>query len=110
MFSNIPNEKTSLYYSYAMDSKRYHSNADSITLDSNGKYIHTWEVHPDELEKQIYFYTIKANRGAWLLACISIGSGISLILCLTGVFKLKQSKKNSDPSNTDVEREIKIED
>lgn len=98
MFSNMPNEKATLYYSYVMDGKRYHSNADSVSIDSNGKYIHTWEVQPDDLEKQIYFYTIKANRGAWLITCLAIGLGICLILCLIGILKSRQcKKKNLEP-------------
>ena len=94
MFSNKPNENTTLSYSYAMSSSRYHSNADSIIVDSNGNYIHTWQVQPNELDASIYFYTLKANKSAWILTCIAISTFISSILCLIGIFKLKNRNKN----------------
>lgn len=94
MFSDIPNENTTLTYSYAINSRRYHSNADSILIDSNGNYIHTWNVNPNELDNQIYFYTLKANKSVWILLCIAIGLTICVILCIIGVIKLSIERKN----------------
>lgn len=96
-FSRISPEATTLYYNYAVSSKRIHSDADSIYLDNNGNYIHCWKINPNEPSRVIHLYTIKANPSYWILICM----GISLTICLITVTilvvkqKIKSNKEKS---------------
>ena len=77
IFSTISPQETTLNYSYSVSTRRFHSDADKTYLDSNGNYIHTWKVNPEAPARNIYFYTISANRSMWIVVCI----GISLLAC-----------------------------
>ena len=104
VFAQFSPQDTTLNYSYSVSSRRFHSDADTVNLDSNGNYIHTWKVNPDEPSKQIYFYTISANRSVWIIFSIVIGLGACAILCIVGVFisiKNKKSNLNNPQENTD---------
>lgn len=93
VFAGISPQNNTLTYSYSVDSRRMHSDADSIKVDNNGNYIHTWIVSPDEPSRQIYFYTITANKSAWIIVCTLVCLGVSIVLCIVGVFVAKRSKK-----------------
>ena len=96
-FASISPQKCNLTYSYSVDTKRFHSDADQVSLDSNGNYLHTWNVSPNEPAREICFYTISANRSMWLIACIGIGLTTSIVLCIIGIIKyLKTKNKNNN--------------
>jgi hypothetical protein len=104
VFATISPQKTSLTYSYSVSTKRFHSDADQINIDSNGNYVHTWNVSPDEPARKIYFYTISANRSMWILTCVGIGFGICLILCAIGLIKyLKNKNKPKETTLNNIE-------
>ena len=88
-FASITPQNTALSYSYSVDTKRMHSDANSITLDSNGNYVHTWNVSPDNPNQIITFYTITANRGVWIAVCLGIGLTVCAILCIIAIIKHK---------------------
>lgn len=92
VFHDISPQEASLNYSYAVNSSRFHSNADSVSMDINGNYLHTWNVNPEE-EREIYFYTITANRSMWIIVCLIIGLTISLILCIIGLCSYIKTKR-----------------
>lgn len=98
-FSSISPQKANLTYSYSVDTRRFHSDADQINMDSNGNYIHTWNVSPNEPARKICFYTISANRSMWLISCIGIGLLASIILCLIGIIKYLKNKNDTKPEN-----------
>ncbi len=102
---NSISEKTTLKYSYMVPSRRFHSNADEISVDSNGNYIHTWNIESTNLDKQLYFYTTKANAGFWVSICIVISVTITTILCTIAIWA-KQPKDN----NTLQENENQLTD
>lgn len=107
IFAQISSQECNLTYSYSVDSKRFHSDADQITMDNNGKYLHSWNVSPNEPARQIYFYTISANRGVWLIACIGIGLTASIVLCIIGIIKhLKSKHKNNNNDITTTKETI----
>jgi len=98
-FSNISPEETNLTYSYTVSTKRFHSDADKVTLDSNGNYIHTWNINPNEPARPIYFYTISANRSMWILVCIGIGLLTTAALGIIGlIIYCKNNKINKNNS------------
>lgn len=92
IFSQFSTQQTSLTYSYSVSTRRMHSDADSVRIDSQGNYIHSWIVDPVEPAKPIYFYTISANRPVWLITCISTGLLVSVTLCIVGIFKYLKIK------------------
>lgn len=96
-FSRINPDATTLYYNYAVSSKRIHSDADSIYIDSEGNYIHSWLINPNEPSRTIHLYTIKANPSYWILICM----GISLTICLISfiILLVKQKIHNSKKVN-----------
>lgn len=96
IFSTISPQGTSLNYSYSVSTRRFHSDADEINLDSNGNYIHTWKISPDNPSRQIYFYTISANRSMWILTCLGVGLCLCLILCVVGLIKYLKNKNNHE--------------
>lgn len=104
-FKNIPQSENSLLYSYQVSSSRFHSNADYVQQDRNGNYIHTWRVNPDETNKEIYFYTIKANRSIWIIVCISISLTLTIILVIISMLKVKANKNKPlvDSNNEDID-------
>ena len=99
-FANILPQNTSLTYSYSVDTKRMHSDADHISLDDNGNYIHTWNVSPENPNKVITFYTITANRGAWIALCLGIGLIVCTILCIIAIFKHRKNSSKTPHENT----------
>ena len=100
IFASISPQENQLNYSYSVSSRRIHSDADRIRLDSNGNYIHSWKVSPDEPSRQIYFYTISANRSIWIIACIGISLTLSITLTIIAIFKYKYCKSHLDkPTN-----------
>ena len=103
-FANISPQNTSLTYSYAVNSRRMHSDADNISLDSNGNYIHTWNVTSDNPNQIITFYTITANRGAWIALCLGIGLTICSVLCVIAIIRHKH-KLLPSPKNSNVTEE-----
>ena len=94
IFASISPQNTTLTYSYSVDSKRMHSDADNVTLDSNGNYIHTWNVSPDNPNREITFYTISANREIWIATCITIGLIACITLCIIAIIKNKRMITN----------------
>ena len=78
-FASISPQEATLTYTYSVTSRRFHSDANTIQVDSNGNYLHTWNISPDEPNKQICFYTVSANKSVWIIICI----GVSLLACLT---------------------------
>lgn len=102
-FSTISPQETSLKYSYSVSTRRFHSDADTINLDSNGNYIHSWEIDPSNPSRPIYFYTISANRGIWILVSTGVGLGVCLALCIIGLFKyfIEKSKTKHKVSTPD---------
>lgn len=104
-FNTISPQEAQLTYSYSVSSRRFHSNAEQVSMDSNGNYIHTWDVDPNQPAREIYFYTISANRSAWIIVCVLIGLAICAILCIIAIFKHIKAK-NSDSSNDDLEDDV----
>jgi len=100
VFATISPQETKLKYSYSVSSRRLHSDAENITLDTNGNYIHSWNISPDNPSRQIYFYTISANRSIWIITSIIIGLTTCLILCSIGIVKTLINKhKNINKNN-----------
>lgn len=95
IFSTISPQETSLTYSYSVSTHRFHSDADKVYTDSNGNYIHTWNVNPSNPDEKICFYTISANRSVWIITCIAIGLLICLTLCIIGLIKYKKHKNTT---------------
>lgn len=96
-FARFDPEATTLYYNYAVSSKRIHSDADNIQLDSNGNYIHRWKIDKDEPSRIIHLYVIQARPSYWILLCI----GISLVVCVItaiafAINKPKKPKQNNE--------------
>lgn len=91
-FASISPQETTLNYSYSVSTKRFHSDADEVTIDTNGNYIHTWQVSPHEPSREICFYTISANKGLWILTCIIIGLGTTLIIGIIAIIKYYKNK------------------
>lgn len=106
-FATISPQNTTLTYSYSVNTRRMHSDANHVTLDSNGNYIHTWNVSLDNPNKIITFYTISANRAAWIGTCLTAGLTTCIILCIIAIIKhrenvrknIEQLKQNTN-SNT----------
>ena len=108
-FATISPQNTTLTYSYSVNTRRMHSDANYTTLDSNGNYIHTWNVSPDNPNRVITFSTISANRAAWIAACITLGLIICLILCLISITKHKNnSNKNPEQTEQDTVTNLTI--
>ena len=99
-YGNISQNST-LQYNYIVSSKRFHSNADVVTADNNGNYIHTWNIPSDNLDRQLYFYTKKANAGMWVTISITISLAITTILCIIAIWK-SPSNNNSINPPTDI--------
>lgn len=97
-FADISPQNTTLTYSYSVNTKRMHSDANKITMDSDGNYIHTWNVSPNNPNREITFYTISANRGVWIATCTGIGLAVCIILCCIAFIKHKKYKPNT-PTN-----------
>ena len=114
-FVNISPQESTLTYSYTVNSRRMHSDANHITLDSNGNYIHTWNVSPDNPSKVITFYTITANRGVWVVTCLGIALSVCITLCTIAIIKrrknvnrnIKQLNQNTD---TNIDSDIDNKD
>lgn len=85
IFRNTPQEDMSLTYSYSVSSKRYHSDADNISIDNNGNYLHTWSLNYNNPTQKICLYTITANRSAWLIVCIATTLAISTLLIIAAI-------------------------
>lgn len=81
---------TQLVYTYVSDSGRQHSDADYI-VRSQGKYYHSWVV--EDGGKIINFYYKVANRSNWILVCITISLGITLIVGIVALINNKLKKK-----------------
>ena len=100
IFATISPQQTDLTYSYSVSSRRFHSDADQTYLDTNGNYLHVWNIDPREPSRPIYFYTISATRGVWLLTCVGAGLTFSIILTTIAIFKYIKNKKKNIPENT----------
>ena len=99
-FTQISPQQNTLTYTYAVDSRRIHSDADKIIIDSNGKYLHSWNVDPNEPAREICFYTIKANKWIWILTCVIIGLTTCIMLSIIAIIKYNKNKSiNSKPEN-----------
>lgn len=98
---NTISEKSALKYSYMVPSKRFHSNADSISIDNNGNYIHTWNIEPENLDRQLYFYTVKANTGFWISICIVISLIITGTLCIVAIWKSEPKKIETEENKSE---------
>ena len=102
VFATISPQEATLTYSYSVSSRRFHSDADQVSLDNNGNYIHIWKVEPNEPSQQIYFYTISANRSVWIISCLMISLLICAVLCTIGIFKYIKFKKDKN-NNSNIE-------
>ena len=96
IFSSISPQETSLNYTYSVSSRRFHSDADNVVMDTNGNYLHSWNVDPNEPAREIYFYTISANRSMWIITCVGIGICVCIILCIIGLFKYLKNKNQNN--------------
>lgn len=103
MFATIAPQETTLNYSYSVSTRRFHSDADKVQLDSNGNYIHTWKVNPEQPARNIYFYTISANRSMWIIVCIGVSIIVCAILVIIGIIKYKKSKNNLIENNLNID-------
>ena len=101
---NTISNKPTLKYSYMVPSKRFHSNADSVTVDNNGNYIHTWNIESDNLDRQLYFYTTKANTGFWISICIVISLTATAVLCTIAIWKNEPNK--TEPQDNEIQNII----
>ncbi len=101
VFSTISPQESHLTYSYSVSSRRFHSDAEKVYLDSNGNYIHVWNINPDNPSRNIYFYTISANRGIWLLSAIIIGIIFAFILLSIALIKHLKNKKKNNYNNSE---------
>ena len=103
MFYTISPQETTLTYTYSVESRRIHSDADKITLDNNGNYLHSWTIDPSNPSREICFYTTSANRVVWLIACVGIGLIACAILSIIGIFKYRKNKTSIEgqPTQTD---------
>lgn len=80
--------KTKYTYSYAVPTKRLHSNADYVE-EFNGYYMHTWEFTGEP--KTIEVWTLTANRGVWYLVIAG-----ATVLFVIGLFIFNNFKKKKD--------------
>lgn len=99
-FARFDPDATTLYYNYAVSSKRIHSDADNIRLDNNGNYIHRWKIDKDEPSKVIHLYTIQARPSYWIVLCIGISLGVCVIAAI--IFAINKPKKPKQ-NNTQIE-------
>ncbi len=107
IFATISPQQATLNYSYSVDSRRIHSDADEINIDSNGNYVHTWKVNPNEPAREIYFYTITANRAVWVLTCVIIGLITCASLCIAGIISYNKNKQiNAENNNENNDKNI----
>lgn len=85
-------ENSQLTYSYLTQSRRYHSNADSVTHTTDG-YLHTWNATGEN--KEIEFHLNIANRQNWYILAILIGLSFTLILGIVALIIVitKHSKR-----------------
>lgn len=91
--SITPTESITTYYSYLARSRRYHSNADSITQTEQG-YLHSWNININE-DEEIYFYLNIANRATWLIVAIILSLCLALALATIAlIIVLIQKHKN----------------
>lgn len=87
--------QNNLKFTLITDSKRTHSDADSVSY-VNGEYYHTWNVKEGEFDKEITIYWLLANRGHCILVCLLIGISVCAILCAIGAVILNKQKKNKN--------------
>lgn len=80
------------FYSYAVDSPRWHSNA-NYQRKVGGEYVHTWALNANELNREIYLYKITANQWPWMVLGISAGLLFSAVLIFISIHKNKKNKK-----------------
>lgn len=90
-----------LIFKFISPYKRLHSNADSITK-SNGKYVHSWVIDPDNIDEEVVFFRTSANTGIWYL--IALGGAIIFVLIGTTLYLLakifkKDRKKINERKN-----------
>ncbi len=98
-YPDFTNEDNEVTYTYVADTRREHSNADSVVRQDN-KYYHIWSVNPDEINDNIVFYFNIANRSNCILMCIGISVFVSIILVIVGVIVDKRkNKKESEIEN-----------
>ena len=82
------NKYSSMFeYTYTVPTTRIHTNADSISKDSNGYYYHTWKVNLNNLDEtgnskiQIEYWTITANKWVWYVGSLVV-AGLIITACL----------------------------
>ena len=92
-FMKFSEQDVSLSYSYLAPSRRYHSNADDINVTKDG-YLHTWYVRED-INQEIYFYVILANRHVWYLLAIVISLFVTFILLVVALIKITLCRKKT---------------
>ena len=94
VFHSISPQQTNLTYSYSVSTRRFHSDADSVNMDTNGNYIHTWKIDPNEPGRKIMFYTISANRGMWIASATAVGLLVCLVIGIIGLIEYLKNKNN----------------
>lgn len=93
-FPELLDENVTLSYSYLPPSTRYHSDADKVTMTADGK-LHTWEIKDGDLDREIHFYLILANRASWFIVALLISEITAIILLLIATISaLIRHKKN----------------
>ena len=109
--ASISPQETNLTYTYSVSSRRFHSDADNIQLDTNGNYLHTWNISPTEPSRQICFYTISANRSIWIICCIGLSLLTCIIITIVALIKHFKNKSLKPLDNSEViDNNINIED
>ena len=98
-FSSISPQENMLTYTYSVTSRRFHSDANKIQADSSGNYLHTWNISPDEPNKQICFYTISANKSMWIIVCSSLSLLTTIFISIIALIKHKQQNPNKPLDN-----------
>ena len=83
------------YFVYSTNNSKLYSNADQVTVDTNGNTVHIWKYTSADLDSENggYFetYTIKIKAYMWYMAGIVISLIVALVLTI--VVKVKGKNK-----------------
>ena len=91
-------------YTYIVPTSRLHSNANSITRNSDGYYFHTWEVNTNNLDEngnsviKIEYWTVQANRAVWYVLTILI---VGIVICSVYLKAKRNEKKDLEEFKID---------
>lgn len=86
-----------LSYSYISSNDKMHTDADKVTIRSDGKKMHTWDISTDNLEREIIFYTTVPRREIWYMFALLITAIFMVVLAV--VFHNKKKKEELGEKN-----------